>query len=128
MSPSSSGPSDVREPRSEAFERLFEAVHEGVYIGTIGPVSTATLAANPHLKLIVGHSLDAPDEDVRPFDTSRFNDARARTSFLARLATDGSVTDYLLRLRRVDTSPVWVEVTARADAMEIGRASCRERV
>ena len=40
--------------RAAAFERLFEAVHEGVYIGTIGFESTATIAANPHLKLIFG--------------------------------------------------------------------------
>ena len=31
--------------RAAAFARLFEAVHEGVYIGTIGPESTATIAA-----------------------------------------------------------------------------------
>lgn len=94
---------------------MFEAVHEGVYIGTVGPDTTTTLAANPHLKLIFGYSLESPEEEVRPFEISRFNDAQARTSFLARLGTEGSVTDYLLRLRRVDNSPVWVEVTARAD-------------
>ena len=31
--------------RAAAFARLFEAVHEGVYIGTIGPDATATIAA-----------------------------------------------------------------------------------
>src|SRR4029079_1916212 len=28
---------------------------------------------------------------------------------------DGSVTDYLLRLRRADNTPVWIELTARED-------------
>ena len=37
-------------------------------------------------------------------------------AMLERLTTDGSVNDYLLRLRRADTNPVWVELTARADA------------
>ena len=36
-------------------------------------------------------------------------------ALVERLATDGSVTDYLLRLRRADNTPVWVELTARAD-------------
>ena len=40
--------------RAAAFARLFEAVHEGVYIGTIGLDVTSTIAANPHLKLIFG--------------------------------------------------------------------------
>ena len=32
-----------RGTRGEAFARLFEAVHEGVYIGTIGPRGGVTL-------------------------------------------------------------------------------------
>ncbi len=39
----------------------------------------------------------------------------AREAFLERLQRDHSVTDYLLRLRRADRTPIWVEVTARAD-------------
>ena len=41
---------------------------------------------------------------------------RREPAFIDRLAAEGAVTDYLLRLRRVDNSPVWVEVTAHADA------------
>ncbi len=103
------------ERRAAAFARLFEAVHEGVYIGTIGPDSTATIAANPHLKLIFGYASDAPEDDVRPFDRDRFVDPQARVALIERLTTDGSVNDYLLRLRRADGNAVWVEVTARAD-------------
>ncbi|HEV2984729.1 MAG TPA: ATP-binding protein [Vicinamibacterales bacterium] len=103
------------ERRAAAFARLFEAVHEGVYIGTIGPDSTATIAANPHLKLIFGYASEAPERDVRPFDCDRFVDPQARVALIERLTTDGSVNDYLLRLRRADGNAVWVELTARAD-------------
>ena len=103
------------EQRAAAFARLFEAVHEGVYIGTLGPETTSTMAANPHLKLIFGYASEAPEVDVRPFDRERFVDPQARLALHERLATDGSVRDYLLRLRRADNSAVWVEVTARAD-------------
>ena len=103
------------ERRAAAFARLFEAVHEGVYIGTLAPDSTTTIAANPHLKLIFGYGSETPDTDVRPFDRERFVDPQARVALLERLSTDGSIADYLLRLRRADNSAVWVEVTARAD-------------
>ena len=101
--------------RAAAFARLFEAVHEGVYIGTLAPDLTTTIAANPHLKLIFGFPGESRDRDVRPFDRDRFVDPQARVGLLERLATDGSVSDYLLRLRRADGSAMWVEVTARAD-------------
>jgi two-component system, cell cycle sensor histidine kinase and response regulator CckA len=101
--------------RGAAFARLFEAVHEGVYIGTIGPDATTTIAANPYLKLIFGYDGDEPEADVRPFDRDRFVDPQARVALLERLQTDGSVSDYLLRLRCADGNPVWVELTARAD-------------
>ncbi len=104
------------EPRAQAFARLFEAVHEGVYIGTLSADHDATLAANPHLKLIFGHPPETPEQDIRPFDVARFPDPAARPAFLDRLRRNGAVTDYLLRLRRADNSAVWVEVTARADA------------
>src|SRR5204863_499921 len=65
--------------RASAFARLFEAVHEGVYIGAIGPGSSSTIAANPHLKLIFGYAGDASEKDVRPFDLDRFVDPHART-------------------------------------------------
>jgi two-component system cell cycle sensor histidine kinase/response regulator CckA len=103
------------EKRAGAFARLFEAMHEGVYIGTIGPESSSTIAANPHLKLIFGYASDVADEAVCPFARDRFIDPQARVALLERLASNGSVTAYLLRLRRADSDPVWVELTARAD-------------
>jgi two-component system NtrC family sensor kinase len=80
----------------------------------------STLAANAYLKAIFGHSPDAADAEVAPFAPQRFADALARTSFLHRLASEGAVNDYLLRMRRLDDSPVWVEVTARAEAAARG--------
>jgi two-component system NtrC family sensor kinase len=103
------------ERRASAFARFFEAVHEGVYIGTIAPDSSTTIAANPHLKLIFGHGGETSEKDVRPFDLDRFVDPHARTALLERLTTDGTVNDYLLRLRRADGNAVWIELTARAD-------------
>src|SRR5206468_6045788 len=101
-----------------AFARLFEAVHEGVYIGTIGPDATTTFAANPYLKLIFGYGSETAEPDVRPFEHSRFVDPQARTALLERLGSDGAVSDYLVRLRRGDNTAVWVELTARADQFD----------
>ena len=108
------------ERRGPAFARLFEAVHEGVYIGTIGPDATTTFAANAHLKLILGYASETPEADVRPFDVNRFFDPQSRAALITRLETDGAVNDYLLRLRRADHSAVWIELTARVDAPEEG--------
>jgi signal transduction histidine kinase len=105
----------VSEPRADAFARLFEAVHEGVYIGLLGPATATTLAANPHLKSMFGYAAEAGDAQIQPLEPSRFVDPHARASFIDRLISEGAVTDYLLRLRRIDNSPVWVEVTAHAD-------------
>ena len=90
-------------------------MHEGVYIGTIGPDSSSTIVANPYLKLIFGYSSEAHEKDVRPFDHDRFIDPQARVALVERLTTDGSVNDYLLRLRRADSTAIWIELTARAD-------------
>ena len=105
-------------PAAETFARLFEAVHEGVYIGEIDPHASATLFANPFLKLMFGFAADALPTDVRPFEADAFVDPQARDQFLDRLRRDGAVTDYLLRLRRVDLALIWVEVTAHAEPIE----------
>jgi signal transduction histidine kinase len=100
---------------AEAFARLFESVHEGVYIGTLTGAASLTLSANPHLKLMFGHGSETPQDEVRPFELDCFVDPQARDGFLERLHRDGAVTDYLMRLRRADRTPIWVEVTAHAD-------------
>jgi signal transduction histidine kinase len=104
-----------RQAIDTAFARLFEAVHEGVYIGAVDEAGTATVSANPHLKLMFGFAADTPEAEIRPFDADRFVDPQARDAFMARLQRDGSLTDYLLRLRRADNVAIWVEVTAHAE-------------
>ncbi|MFN7978605.1 MAG: response regulator [Vicinamibacterales bacterium] len=102
--------------RAAAFARLFEAVHEGVYIGLVHGTTTTTLAANPHLKLVLGYPPETYDRDVRPFDGTRFVDPQARQTFLERLSNAGAVSNHLLRLRKADGTQVWIEVTATAEA------------
>ncbi len=53
--------------------------------------------------------------DVRPLDPDRFLDPEGRREFLERLTNDGQVQSYLLRLRRLDGTPMWIEITARAE-------------
>ena len=114
----------ARDQRANAFAHLFEAVREGVFIGLLDPADDgaagSTLAANPYVKAIFGYTSDARDAAVAPFAPERFADALARSSFLHRLTSEGAVNDYLLRMRRLDDSPVWVEVTARAEAVAPG--------
>jgi signal transduction histidine kinase/CheY-like chemotaxis protein len=112
-------PADPDQPaRAESFARLFEAVPEGVYIGLLGPRDNVTIAANPFLRIMLGHPPGTPEASLRPFEPDRFTDEGARTAFIDRLARDGAVTDYLLRLRRADESVIWVEVTANATVSE----------
>jgi two-component system NtrC family sensor kinase len=102
------------------FTRFFEAAHEGFYIGTLDAGGSATQAANAHLRLVLGYPHETPEWLVLPFDPERFVDANARAAFLARLQKDGAVSDYLLRLRRLDQSVAWVEVTATAEPTDKG--------
>ncbi len=106
--------------RADAFARLFHSVQEGVYIGTVGPDGTSTVAANPHLNLIFGYAGETPEAEVRPFDADRFVDPQGRSAFLQQLAANGAVTNYLVRLRKADLTPVWVEVTGRAERQDDG--------
>ena len=108
---------------SDALTRLFDAVGEGVYIGTLDAEDGSALAANPHLKLMLGFAPEADASEVRPFARGRFVDPKARAQFVEQLSRDGAVTDYVLRLRRADESPIWVEVTANLDAVSKGRSA-----
>jgi len=100
--------------RNIAFSRLFQSVREGVYMGTLGANSTSTLAANPHLKAIFGYPHDAAEGVIQPFETARFVDPQARQTFIELLDRDGGVMDHLIRVRRVDGAPIWIEVSATA--------------
>lgn len=102
-------------PLPDALARLFDAVREGIYIGTLDSHTSVTLAANPHLKLMFGYPPETPSDLIRPFELARFVDSEAKPAFISQLKRDGAVTDYLLRLRRADESPMWVEVTANLE-------------
>jgi two-component system NtrC family sensor kinase len=115
----------IRTP-AKTFARLFQAVHEGIFIGTLtaDPLAEGhTEAVNPYLKAMLGYTPDTAADCVAPFAPERFVDPVARTAFLGRLLAEGAVTDYLLRLRRVDGDPIWVEVTAHAGPSQKSGAS-----
>ena len=98
---------------SGALLTLFETAHEGIYLGALPRDGRGvTLGVNPHLKLMFGFPAEADDREIRPFDPDRFVHPEARRGFVERLVRDGAVTDYLLRLRRTDDEPIWVEVNA----------------
>ena len=106
----------MNDERATAFARLFNSVREGVYMGILDLFGATTLAANPHLKTIFGYPEDAPEASVQPFEASRFVDPLARSELIDKLVREGSVTEHLLRLRRVDGAPIWVEVSATASS------------
>jgi signal transduction histidine kinase/BarA-like signal transduction histidine kinase len=117
--PGRSGGPPSADHRADAFARLFEALHEGVFIGTLplGPGAPATtLAVNPHLKMMLGWPADVDEAVMSPFAQERFAEPTDRASFLALLTQNGAVTDYPMRLLKTDGSALWVEVTARAEA------------
>jgi hypothetical protein len=68
-------------PPPEAFARLFESVHEGVYIGILSSDTSRTLSANPYLKLMFGFAPETAQEEVRPFEQDRFVDPLARHGY-----------------------------------------------
>ena len=113
---------NTRAPRAALYRQLFDEVPEGAFIGLLDPHGDdgETLAANAGLKAMFGYPPDTHDRRIAPFATDRFMDVAARTAFFERLQTDGTVADYLLRLRRLDGTPVWVEVTGRAQ-VDTGR-------
>jgi signal transduction histidine kinase len=106
---------------------LFDHLPVGVFVGTIGADASSVVAANPHLKSLLGYAADAPDRSVDPFHPERFVDQQARAAFLSELTTHGRIVDHLLRLRRNDGAMIWVEVTATPDGAVLRDVSDRKR-
>ena len=109
--------------RADTFTRLLDALQEGVFVGVLNPGTSEpgrTVVANPALKRLFGLPLDTPDASVDPFAPARFTDVAARAGFLDRLTSEGSVSNYLLRMRKADESQLQVDVTAHVRATERG--------
>jgi signal transduction histidine kinase/CheY-like chemotaxis protein len=109
------GASPAREARTRALAELFDRASVGAFVGDLGPGGDVTLAANARLKLIFGYPADAAETEIKPFEQDRFVDPQARRHLLEQLARDGTVTDFLVRVRRVDLTPIWIEITAHAE-------------
>lgn len=104
-------------PRGDALVRLFDRVQVGAFVGSLGAARDTTLAVNPHLRLILGYPPEMSEPGILPFEQDRFVDPAARPHLMELLRRDGAVTDFLVRLRRADASPIWVEITAVADSI-----------
>ncbi len=108
------------ESRGRAFTRLFDHVRIGAFVGILSDRGDRTLAANAQLRLIFGYPIETGDAAILPFGADRFIDPLARPNLIERLGRDGSVADFLVRIRRVDFTPIWVEVTGWAEASADG--------
>lgn len=101
-------------------------VHEGVYVGLLAVrahESDATIAANLHLKQMFGYPSGKPESEIHPFAPSRFVLPEQRSELVDQLQKTGSVTSWLVRMRRLDWSEMSVEITAHAEAGPAGLLS-----
>ena len=116
-------------PRADGRDEghFFDHLPVGVFVGTIGSDTSCVVAANPHLKSLLGYDAQTPDGSVDPFHPERFVDQQARAAFLERLTADGRIVDHLVRLRRNDGSHIWVEVTATREGAIVRDVSDRKR-
>jgi len=106
--------------RADALARLFEAVHEGVLLGMLDSQGDTTEAANAHLKGMLGFPSDTPDHAFHPLAPERFVNPHDRQALVDRLMADHAITNHLVRMQRADLTPLWIEVTAHAEAMAGG--------
>jgi two-component system NtrC family sensor kinase len=120
------GRSSGGEGRRVDGQTFFDDIPVGVFIGCVGSAS-ADVTVNTHLKALLGYPPGVVDDRVDPFDPERFVDQQARADFLDTLRREGSVVDRLLRLRRNDGSPLWVEVTATPGGALLRDVSARKR-
>jgi signal transduction histidine kinase len=104
----------------DARAQLFDTLQQGLFVGDLTAGGDCTVAVNAHLKLMLGYGPEVPDADVRPLEVERFVDPQGRNALEALLSRDLSVRDHLLRLRRADASPIWIEMTAQAEPLASG--------
>ena len=113
--------------RTDTFAQFFKNIPEGVFIGTFCPTSNPknpskikekTLVANPYLRNIFGYQATIPEAEIQLFADSSFADPESRRAFLDQLIDQKSINDYLLRMRKVDGSLIWVEITASVTPLD----------
>jgi signal transduction histidine kinase len=107
--------------RGNAFARLIEDIHEGIYVGVLAIEPhdrDATLTVNRHLRRMLGFPANAPESEVIPLCPAMFVDPAERAALIDRLRTAGRVDGVLLRLQRPDRSEIHIEITARADVRD----------
>ena len=113
--------------RTDTFAQFFKNIPAGVFIGTLCPKSNPknpakikekTLVANPYLRNIFGYQATIPEAEIQLFADSSFADPESRRAFLDQLIDQKSVTDYLLRMQKIDGSPVWIEITASVTPLD----------
>jgi PAS domain S-box-containing protein len=102
------------------FAGLFDSIQVGAFVGILADHSDRTLAVNAQLRLIFGYAEEIEERSIAPFAFERFVDPLARQSLMARLRHDGSVTDFLVRVRRADLTPIWAEITGHAESLDDG--------
>jgi signal transduction histidine kinase len=108
------------EPRRSLFSHLLDHIQVGGFVGRLSDDGDETLACNAHFRLVFGYPLEVAEQEVLPFSLDRFIDPLARPNLLERLRHDGSVTDFLVRVRRTDLTPIWVEITGHAETAPDG--------
>jgi two-component system NtrC family sensor kinase len=106
--------------RDRAFARLCDHARVGAFVGILSDRGDRTLAVNGQLRLIFGYSAETIEGAVAPFALERFIDPLARTNLTDRLRRDGSITDFLVRVRRADLTPIWVEITGWSEVAADG--------
>jgi signal transduction histidine kinase len=108
------------DPREPLFPRLFDRIQVGAFVGVLSDTGDRTLATNIQLRLIFGYPIETDECVILPFALERFIDPLARPNLLDRLRHDGSITDFLVRVRRADLTPIWVEITGHAETHSAG--------
>lgn len=121
MTPRKAAGRPVSPSRDDAFPHLFETARVGVYVGWLSPADPerpgTALAANRRLTSLLGYPVGTDERAVLLFAPAHYADSSARSRLLEILTGDaGVIDDYLVQLRRVDGSHVWVEITAHAEA------------
>jgi PAS domain S-box-containing protein len=97
----------------ERYRLLFENTVAGVFGGTR---DGQLLHCNPALATMLG--FDSPQETMEHRVAEFYYSEDERRQFLERLSIEGSLSNYELRLRRKDGSPLWTIASVRCTPQE----------